>query len=236
MYKMLILLLIDYANGGDTMSKIMKMAMLNQSRKNNNRNNSEYSGGQIGFRYDDRYHDDRYRNNYPEYDRPPEYDDRHMEAEPIWASRRRRNDKGQYMENYNDNTMHYGEKQYDDQSNVIPMQGYVGIAYSMENASNKMDKKQAENWTKHMKNEDGSTGARWTFDEVQKVMQQYGVDCDPVEFYATMNMLYSDYGKLFKKHNVATVQFYVDMAKAFLDDEDAVKDKLEQYYRYVVKH
>lgn len=224
------------------MSKMMKMAMLNQSRKNNNRNNSEYSGGQIGFRNDDRYHDDRYRNNYTEYDDDryrshyPEYDNRHMEAEPIWASRRRRNDKGQYMENYNNNTMHYGEKQYDDQSNVIPMQGYVGIAYSMENASNKMDKKQAENWTKHMKNEDGSTGARWTFDEVQKVMQQYGVDCDPVEFYATMNMLYSDYGKLFKKHNVATVQFYVDMAKAFLDDEDAVKDKLEQYYRYVVKH
>ena len=67
-------------------------------------------------------------------------------------------------------------------------------------------------------------------------MQQYGVDCDPVEFYATMNMLYSDYGKVFKKHNAATVQFYVDMAKAFLDDEDAVKDKLAQYYRYVVRH
>ncbi len=116
------------------------------------------------------------------------------------------------------------------------MQGYVGIAYTMENGSDKMDKKQAENWTKHMKNEDGSTGARWTFDEVQKVMQQYGVDCDPVEFYATMNMLYSDYGKVFKKHNAATVQFYVDMAKAFLDDEDAVKDKLAQYYRYVVRH
>jgi hypothetical protein len=41
---------------------------------------------------------------------------------------------------------------------------------------------------------------------------------------------------VFKKHNAATVQFYVDMAKAFLDDEDAVKDKLAQYYRYVVRH
>ncbi len=154
------------------MSKMMKMAMLNQSRKNknNNRNDSEYSGGQIGFRYDDRqrntyypeYNNDRYRSYYPE------YDNRYMETEPIWGSRRRRNDKGQYMENDNDNTMHYGEKQYNDPSNVIPMQGYVGIAYTMENGSDKMDKKQAENWTKHMKNEDGSTGARWTFDEVQK--------------------------------------------------------------------
>ena len=49
-------------------------------------------------------------------------------------------------------------------------------------------------------------------------------------------MLYSYYEKKKKKHDVATMQFYVDMAKAFLDDEDAVKDKLEQYYRYVVRH
>ena len=67
-------------------------------------------------------------------------------------------------------------------------------------------------------------------------MQQHDVDCDPVEFYAVMNMLYSDYGKVFKKHDVATMQFYVDMAKEFLEDDDAVKNKLEQYYKYVVKH
>lgn len=239
------------------MSKMMKMAMLNQSRKNNNRNNSEYSGSQIGFQYDGRqrntyypeydndryrnayypeYNDNRYRNTYyPEYDRQTEYD-RRMESEPIWNNRRRRNDNGQYMSYADNGTMHYGEKQYDENSNVVPMQGYLGIAYTMENGFSKMDKKQAENWTKHMKNEDGSTGARWTFDEIQKVMQQYHIDCNPVEFYATMNMLYSDYGKVFKNHDVATVQFYVDMAKAFLEDEDAVKDKLEQYYRYVVKH
>ena len=209
--------------GGGSMNKTMRLAMLNQSnRNNNNRNNNDYRGNQIGFRYNDGNYENADRQYY---DRYPEYD-RRMEAEPIY-SRRQRDDNGRYM--------HYSSKEYDD--NVIPMQGYVGIAYTMDNAgSGKMDKKQAENWTRHMKNEDGSTGAKWTFEEVKKVMQQNNVDCDPVEFYATMNMLYSDYGKVFKKHDVATMQFYVDMAKAFLDDEDAVKDKLEQYYRYVVRH
>ncbi len=51
-----------------------------------------------------------------------------------------------------------------------------------------------------------------------------------------MNMLYSNFGEVFKKHDVATMIFYVDMAKAFLEDEDAVKDKMEKYYRYIVKH
>lgn len=57
-----------------------------------------------------------------------------------------------------------------------------------------------------------------------------------MEFYAAMNMLYSNFGEVFKKHDVATMIFYVDMAKAFLEDEDAVKDKMEKYYRYIVKH
>ena len=232
MYKTLILSLTDYVDGGGTMNKTMRLAMLNQNRRNdNNRNDNDYRGNQIGFRYNDgnvnRQDYDRHMdyNRRQEYDRYSEYD-RRMEAEPIY-NRRQRDDNGRYM--------HYTSKEYDD--NVIPMQGYVGIAYTMDNADmSKMDKRQAENWTRHMKNEDGSTGARWTFDEVHKVMQQNNVDCDPVEFYAVMNMLYSDYGKVFKKHDVATMQFYVDMAKAFLEDDDAVKNKLEQYYKYVVKH
>ena len=221
MYKTLILSLTDYVDGGGTMNKTMRLAMLNQSRRN--KENSEYRDNQIGFRYDG----DNYNNTdrRMEYGRHSEYDKR-MESEPIWGNRQR-DDNGRYM--------HHESKEYDD--NVIPMQGYVGIAYTMDNADmSKMDKRQAENWTRHMKNEDGSTGARWTFDEVHKVMQQHDVDCDPVEFYAVMNMLYSDYGKVFKKHDVATMQFYVDMAKAFLEDDDAVKNKLEQYYKYVVRH
>ena len=32
------------------------------------------------------------------------------------------------------------------------------------------------------------------------------------------------------------IEFYADMAKAFLDDKDAQPDKLARYYEYIVKH
>ena len=53
---------------------------------------------------------------------------------------------------------------------------------------------------------------------------------------AVLNMIYSDYVKVAKKFNVGSnIDFYVDMAKAFLDDKDAGPDKLTKYYQYVVR-
>ena len=63
-----------------------------------------------------------------------------------------------------------------------------------------------------------------------------GIECDPAEFWAALNMIYSDYVKVAKKFNVGSnIDFYVDMAKAFLDDKDAGPDKLAKYYQYVVR-
>ena len=36
-----------------------------------------------------------------------------------------------------------------------------------------------------------------------------------------------------KKNNASTVDFFADMAKAFLDDADARPDKLALYHKYV---
>lgn len=36
-----------------------------------------------------------------------------------------------------------------------------------------------------------------------------------------------------KKNNANTVDFYADMARAFLDDEDVQADKLSRYWKYV---
>ncbi len=56
------------------------------------------------------------------------------------------------------------------------------------------------------------------------------------EFFVAMNMMYSDYCKVFRKFGVGDkVDFYACMAKAFLDDKDAHTDKLARYYEYVVK-
>ena len=49
-------------------------------------------------------------------------------------------------------------------------------------------------------------------------------------------MIYSDYVKVAKKFGVGDkIDFYVDMAKAFLDDKDAGPDKLAKYYKYIVR-
>lgn len=96
-------------------------------------------------------------------------------------------------------------------------------------------KEMADSWTKGMQNEDGSTGPHWTLDQTKQVQAQKGIECDPMEFYAAINMVYSDYGKVAKKLGVNTIDFYADMAKAFLHDKDAPEDKLARYYEYIAR-
>lgn len=93
----------------------------------------------------------------------------------------------------------------------------------------------AEKWLEAMRNDDGTVGPHWSFDQVKGVMHQKDIDCDPVAFWVAMNMMYSDYSKVAKAMNVNTVDFYAKMAKAFLDDKDAAESKLENYYRYIVR-
>ena len=59
---------------------------------------------------------------------------------------------------------------------------------------------------------------------------------NPIEFWVALCMIYSDYSNIAKKHGVGgNLEFYVDMAKAFLNDKDAAPDKLSNYYNYIVK-
>ena len=94
----------------------------------------------------------------------------------------------------------------------------------------------AKEWTSHMKNGDGTTGAHWPMEQVKQLMQQRGINADPAEFFAVLNMVYSDQYTVAKKHNVHNIDYYIDVAKAWLDDKDAVPDKAAAYYEYVVKH
>ena len=93
----------------------------------------------------------------------------------------------------------------------------------------------ANKWTSKMENEDGTHGAHWTLDQARQLLIQRGLDYDPVQFWAALCMVYSDYAKVAGKHGVGgSVDFYVDMACAFLCDRDAPKDKLARYYEHVV--
>lgn len=86
-----------------------------------------------------------------------------------------------------------------------------------------------------LQNEDGTTGPHWSYDQATNLMRQKGYNFEPVEFYAALNIMYSDYCKVAKKLNVNTVDFFASMAEAFLDDKDAVKDKMAAYYAHIAK-
>lgn len=94
----------------------------------------------------------------------------------------------------------------------------------------------AEEWVSHMQNADGTTGQHWSLEQAQQLMAQRKINCDPVRFYTALNAVYSDFCGVAKKHGVSNVEFFADLAKAWLDDKDAVPDKLEMYHEYIVKH
>ena len=93
----------------------------------------------------------------------------------------------------------------------------------------------AKEWTARMENTDGTTGQHWPMEQTTAVMVSKGYHYDPAVWYAAMNMVYSDYFSVAKKHGVNTVEFYADMAEAFLDDKDAggPEEKISAYYHCI---
>lgn len=95
----------------------------------------------------------------------------------------------------------------------------------------------AQEWVHNMKNADGTTGPHWTMEKTEEARAQRGINCDGLVWWVTMNMIYSDYAKVAEKVNANSMDFYVYMAKAFLEDKDARaqgREKLARYYEYVV--
>lgn len=99
----------------------------------------------------------------------------------------------------------------------------------------KFDEHKAKEWVKGMKNGDGSTGEHWKAEQVEPLRAAHCPQCDKLEFWAAINMMYSDYCEVAKKMNVDKPEFYACMAKAFLLDEDAGEDKLAKYMKYIAE-
>ena len=87
----------------------------------------------------------------------------------------------------------------------------------------------AECWVSYMENKDGTKGQHWTYEQTSQVLQDKGLKYDPTDFYAVLNMVYSDY-----YNNKFDLNTYIELAKDWLNDKD-VKNKLINYYYYVVK-
>ena len=76
-----------------------------------------------------------------------------------------------------------------------------------------------------------STGGHWTQDQTAAAARSVGMMGTP-EWYAAMNMMYSDYSEVAKEFSVDRPDLYAKMAKAFLMDKDAggAEEKTAAYY------
>lgn len=75
-------------------------------------------------------------------------------------------------------------------------------------------------------------GEYWDYETTSKVKRDYDINATDCDFYVVMNSLVNDYNKVIDKEDVET---YVKMANAFINDEDAIKDKVWIYYTKIPK-
>lgn len=100
-----------------------------------------------------------------------------------------------------------------------------------------LTREMAEEWVDNMDGE-SDRGETWTMEEIEELSKKHGYpqkEKKLVELYAVMNMLASDYYKVAEKFSVLEDEFFLCMAKAFINDKDAVPNKVAAYYEYIVK-
>lgn len=83
----------------------------------------------------------------------------------------------------------------------------------------------AEDWVQNMKPK-----AIFTKYDTDNFIKEKGYNVNPIDFYVTMNMMYSDYGKIIGNNP----EQLADMSIAFLKDEDASAEKLYLYRKCIV--
>lgn len=118
---------------------------------------------------------------------------------------------------------------------VDEMERHGGHKMSGNGSGVEFTPEMAKEWTKNMENEDGTKGPHWPFEQAKQVMTRRGIVCDPYVFWAILNALYSDYCAVAKKHGITGVDFYADLAAAWLNDKDAKGNKAALYYECIVK-
>ena len=125
---------------------------------------------------------------------------------------------------------HSGKEEEERKPNVI------GFGTWSAKRGGEMNMQKAKEWVKNMRHANGGKGEHWPLEAVKKLVEEKGIELEPFEVYAVMNALYSDYCEVFKKHGAASPELYLDLAVAWLEDEDAVNNKAAMYYDCIVKH
>ena len=166
------------------------------------------------------------RNESAESRMPPYWENRMEE------SRYRMDDDGGRMIGFDggmESRMRMGREHHED-TDRMQMGGSEG-----EEGHHKLDKRTAMEWVNRMENSDKSRGEHFTMEQTERVRKNKGWECDPVEFWVAMNATWSDGAQTARKFGVDKLEYWAERAKEFLDDEDAVPDKMAKYYKYIVK-
>ena len=82
-------------------------------------------------------------------------------------------------------------------------------------------------WVEEMKPEH----EHWTIEETTKAMNNLNYNCDKLDYYVVVNMMYNDYYDIVKDDE----ELALKMAYHWLKDEDSLENKLYNYWKYVIK-
>ena len=93
----------------------------------------------------------------------------------------------------------------------------------------KLCEKYARKWVEKLERNDGGRGEKWSVEQTESVRQAYAPSADKWEWYAVLNSIYADY-----YHEKFDNTIYYQLAKDFITDKDAVRDKVLAYYMYIV--
>ena len=117
-----------------------------------------------------------------------------------------------------------------------------GRDYGEEPKYGKMSHKDIKKWEKSFENTDGTKGGKYKPEQIEQMSKSMGVNLEQmggVEVFAlAVNMMYADYCDVAKKFGVDRPEFYIAMAKAFMDDKDfhgKGEEKLWLYYKCIAE-
>lgn len=119
---------------------------------------------------------------------------------------------------------------------LLIVRGYCEVKDALKNENKRytLDTATAHEWVSRMVDDKGHVGEHWTMDDTNKVLHENKINASEPDFYAVMNMFYSDYSGVLEKHKVNTLDMYVDMARAWFDDKDAPTGKTCKYYEMLI--
>lgn len=132
----------------------------------------------------------------------------------------------------------YDERDYEDRRDRRDYGDYEDERdYDDGHYEMRLTKSDMKHWKHKLHNADGTRGEHYDMQQIMQAAEKLGIkfhEFDEKEFCITVNMMYSDYCKVLKKHVSPEKELIVcaELAKAFLEDDDGpeASEKLALYY------